>query len=131
MTQHVRNAHKLSERGMPNDGPDSSHLVALCDAAEVTDDTPVRIEGSDVVYAVFALEGAYFVMDDLCNHGPGSLAEGFIEGCEVECPFHQGKFDIRTGCATAAPCVDPQRIWTAHVVDGKICIDPSERRFGG
>lgn len=112
---------------MPND---ASNLIALCDAAAVEEDAPVAVPSADITYAVFRLGDDFFVMDDICNHGPGSLCEGFIEDGQVECPFHQGRFDIRTGAATLAPCVDPQRIWTAHVVDGKICIDPSERRIG-
>lgn len=103
-------------------------LTALCDASEVDEDTPVRAEVAGEAYAVFFVEGAYYVTQDLCTHGPGSLAEGFVEGCEIECPFHQGKFDIRTGTPTAAPCTEPLRTWSAKLVDGKICIDPSERR---
>lgn len=110
---------------------DGKELLALCGAAEVTEDTPVRVAGPDMDYAVFTLDGAFFVTQDLCTHGPGSLAEGFVEGSEIECPFHQGRFDIRTGLPTAAPCSEPLRIWTPQVVDGRVCIDPAEQRVGG
>jgi ethylbenzene dioxygenase ferredoxin subunit len=104
---------------------DSTRL-ALCDSSEVSVDEPVRCERHGVAYAVFVLEGNYYVLNDMCSHGPGSLSEGYVEGCEVECPFHQGRFDIRTGQPTAAPCSKPVRSWTAHVVEGRIEIDPSE-----
>ncbi|MFT8245862.1 non-heme iron oxygenase ferredoxin subunit [Roseomonas sp. BN140053] len=103
-------------------------LVALCDAAEVSEDTPVRADVAGESFAVFLLEGEFYVTQDLCTHGPGSLSEGFVEGCEIECPFHQGKFDIRTGAATYAPCTEALRTWSARLVDGKVCIDPSEQR---
>lgn len=103
-------------------------LLPLCDAADVAEDTPVRAEAGGQAYAVFLLEGRFYVTQDLCTHGPGSLAEGYVEGCEVECPFHQGRFDIRTGAPTAPPCSEPLRTWSARLVDGKVCIDPTEQR---
>jgi nitrite reductase/ring-hydroxylating ferredoxin subunit len=103
-------------------------LVALCDAADVTPDMPLQVVVADVAYAVFNLDGHFHATQDQCTHGPGSLAEGFIMGCEIECPFHQGRFDIRTGRATAAPCTEALRVWTVHVIDGRLCIDPAEYR---
>ena len=52
-------------------------------------------------------------------------------GTEIECPFHQGRFDIRTGCATAAPCTQALRTWTVHTIDGQLCIDPTGVSGGG
>jgi nitrite reductase/ring-hydroxylating ferredoxin subunit len=103
-------------------------LVALCDAADVTPDMSLRVEVADSAYAVFNLDGHFFATQDQCTHGPGSLAEGFVIGAEIECPFHQGRFDIRTGRATAAPCTQALRIWTVHIIDGRLCIDPAEYR---
>jgi nitrite reductase/ring-hydroxylating ferredoxin subunit len=104
----------------------SRRLVALCAAADVEPDTPVRVVRDNVAYAVFSLDGQFYVTQDHCTHGPGSLAEGFVMGTEIECPFHQGRFDIRTGQPTAAPCIDALRTWTVHVIDGQLCIDMGE-----
>ena len=103
-------------------------LVALCDTADVTPDMPLRVVVAEVAYAVFNLDGHFYATQDQCTHGPGSLAEGFLMGAEIECPFHQGRFDIRTGRATAAPCTQALRIWTVHTIDGRLCIDPAEYR---
>lgn len=108
-----------------------SDLLTLCAAEDVTEDTPVRVETAGMDYAVFTLGGEFFVTQDLCTHGPGSMAEGYVEGDEIECPFHQGRFDIRTGVPTSPPCTEPLRTWTAMVVDGKVCIDPTEQRSAG
>ena len=103
-------------------------LAVLCDATAVAPDAPALAERDGARYAVFAVAGRYYVTQDACTHGPGSLAEGFVEGEEVECPFHQGRFHIPTGRPSAAPCTVALRVWTAHLVDGKICIDPEERK---
>jgi nitrite reductase/ring-hydroxylating ferredoxin subunit len=106
----------------------SHRLVALCAAADVEPDTPVRVLQDNVAYAVFSLNGQFYVTQDHCTHGPGSLAEGFVMGTEIECPFHQGRFDIRTGQPTGAPCTEALRIWTVHVIEGQLFIDPAEHR---
>ena len=103
-------------------------LVALCRVDDVDEEIPIRAERDGVDYAVFTRAGAYYVTHDLCTHGPGLMSEGYIEGEEVECPFHQGRFNFITGEPTLAPCTEPLRTWTAHIVDGQVCIDPSEIR---
>lgn len=106
----------------------SPSLVPLCAAADVSEDQPRQVERDGITYAVFQVGDAYYVTADQCTHGPGYLSEGAVIGTEVECPFHQGRFDLRTGAPTAPPCFEPIRVWTAHLVDGAICIAPEERR---
>ena len=48
--------------------------------------------------------------------------EGFLEGHEIECPFHQGRFDVRTGEATLAPCAEPIRSYPVKVEAGRVWI---------
>lgn len=117
---------------MPADAHISDiRLVALCAASAVQPDAPVRVVHGGQAYAVFCVEGQFFVTQDQCTHGPGSLAEGFVMGTEIECPFHQGRFDIRTGEATAAPCTVALRTWTVRAIEGQLHIDPDEHRGVG
>ena len=90
----------------------------------------MRADAAGGPYAVFQVEGRYYVTEDNCTHGPGSLSEGYMDGATVECPFHQGCFDVRNGEPTAPPCSVPIRTWTPKLRDGKIFIDPSEQRHG-
>jgi nitrite reductase/ring-hydroxylating ferredoxin subunit len=102
-------------------------LVLLCQASDVTEDTPVKssIAGEDV--AVFQVGEDYYITANLCTHGPGELSDGFVEGDEIECPFHQGKFSILTGLPTAPPCTVPLKTWTAELKDGAIYASPTPR----
>jgi nitrite reductase/ring-hydroxylating ferredoxin subunit len=102
----------------------SGNLVALCAASDVTEDAPRQVECQGETYAVFQCGDDYFVTQDQCTHGPGFLSEGAVIGHEIECPFHQGRFDLRTGTPTAPPCFEPIRVFAVHLVDGNICIDP-------
>ena len=89
--------------------------IALCSKGEIGTGQAIRIEKNGLVLAVFNLEGEYYVTDDACTHGPGSLSEGCINGHEVECDFHNGAFDIRTGAVTAAPCMVPVKTYRTVV----------------
>ncbi len=97
-------------------------LTFLCSVDDVDPDYPARAEIDGFAYAVFKVGEDYFVTQDLCTHGPGSLAEGFVEGEEIECPFHQGRFNICTGAPTAAPCTIPLKTWKPLIRDGGVWI---------
>jgi anthranilate 1,2-dioxygenase ferredoxin subunit len=98
-------------------------LTRLCATSDVSEDLPFRAEVGDTAYAVFQLGDRYYVTADQCTHGPGLMSDGYVEGCEVECPFHQGRFDLRTGACTSPPCEIPLQVWTPVVEDDAIFID--------
>ena len=56
-------------------------------------------------------EGEYYATSIMCTHGQASLAEGYLDGYEIERPLHQGLFDIRTGEAVGAPCTEAIRTY--------------------
>lgn len=102
----------------------STALIKLCDLEDVDEDEPYQAEVDGFAYAVFRVGDLIFVTADLCSHGPGSLSEGHVEDFQVVCPFHQGKFDIRTGEATGAPCEFAIRTWTPAILEDGVYIDP-------
>jgi nitrite reductase/ring-hydroxylating ferredoxin subunit len=110
---------------------DDTRLTALCAAVDVDDDIPVRVESRGTPFAVFRRGGRHYITQDACAHGPGSLAEGFVDGDEIECPFRQGRFHIPTGCPSTPPCTVPLRVWEAHVFGGNVCIDLDAGRAEG
>jgi nitrite reductase/ring-hydroxylating ferredoxin subunit len=97
--------------------------LELCQAADVADGTALKVETEGLILAVFNVEGEYYVLDDTCTHGPGSLSEGYIEGDVVECNFHNGQFNIRTGEVVLPPCMIPMKTYPTRVEDGKVYIE--------
>jgi nitrite reductase/ring-hydroxylating ferredoxin subunit len=100
-----------------------SRRLDLCSTADVAPGTALKVEIEDLALAVFNVDGEFFVTDDACTHGPGSLSEGNVEGDVVECNFHGGQFNIRTGEVVGPPCMVPIKTYPATVVDGKITIE--------
>lgn len=76
--------------------------------------------------AVFRTEdGELYALDDTCTHQDASLADGWLEGCEVECPLHASRFDLRTGTVDAPPAKRGVRTHAVAVTDGEIWLTPS------
>src|SRR5438045_7663878 len=97
--------------------------LELCNTDELSEGTALKVEQGDLALAVFNVGGVFYVMNDLCTHGPGSLSEGYIEGDMVECNFHQGQFNIRTGEVMAPPCLIAQKVYAVTIEDGKVVIE--------
>lgn len=67
-----------------------------------------------VPLAVYEVSGAYFVTLDRCTHAQARLSEGYLEGFLIECPLHQGLFDVRTGEVKGPPCTEPLRTFAVR-----------------
>ena len=107
--------------------------IRLCSVSEVASGSALKVETHGLTLAVFNLDGGFYVTDDACTHGPGSLSEGFVDGDCVECNFHQGLFNIRTGAVVQPPPIVPIRTYPAAVEDGEVYIDydPAAADGGG
>lgn len=71
-------------------------------------------------------DGEFFAIDDTCTHQDASLADGWLEGCEVECPLHASRFDLRTGAVDAPPAKRPVRTHEVSIIDGEVYITLSD-----
>lgn len=117
--------------GSAMEHPDISNAGAaalrLCavDAVEEGEALRVALDGLPPL-AVYRVDGEFYVSDDTCSHGEASLAEGFVEGTQVECPWHSGRFCLKTGAALTFPAITPIRVYAAIVKDGAVFIRPED-----
>lgn len=101
-------------------------LIDVCAVADVPEGEVRKVEAEGLTLAVFNVGGEFFVTEDHCTHGPGSLSEGWLSGHEIECDFHQGCFDVRTGEVTSPPPMIPVKTY-AVVLDGdRVRIEPGD-----
>lgn len=104
-------------------------MIPVCPLGELPPGEAVRIV-TDVPIAVFNVDGELFAVDDTCTHQDASLADGWLEGCLIECPLHASRFDLRTGQVTGPPAKRPIRTHTVSVRDGTVFVIPSAATFG-
>jgi len=99
-------------------------LIEICSESDVSEGQGHQVIAGDLEVAVFRVNDRVYVIDDACTHGPGRLSEGEQDGDIIECNFHNGAFNIRTGEVVAPPCMVPIRTYYTEVRDGRIWIDP-------
>jgi len=80
----------------------------------------VLVAGREI--ALYDLDGTVCATDDICTHAYARLSDGWFDRGEIECPLHAGRFDPRTGKATAPPCVDDLKTYPARVEAGEIQV---------
>lgn len=80
----------------------------------------VQIDGESI--CIVNIKGKYYAIGNICTHEGGPLADGTLEGYEVECPWHASKFDVRTGEVTAPPASEPERVYQIKVDGNNILI---------
>ncbi len=110
------------------EAPDET--IPLCPVREIPPGTARKVALADGrVVAVFNVDNQWYVTDDMCTHGAASLSEeGELHGHVVECGWHFGAFDVRTGAAVAAPCTTPLRTYPVEIRDAMVCLARSDRR---
>jgi len=72
--------------------------------------------------AVFDTAEGVFVTSALCSHAGADLCHGYFDGLRIECPLHQGLFDVRNGKAAGAPAVRPIKAFETRVTGGIVQI---------
>ena len=76
--------------------------------------------GRDIV--LYLQDGAVYATDNLCTHGQARLCDGFLDGYEIECPLHQGKFDVRSGKALCEPLASDVQTFPIKIEDGHVFV---------
>lgn len=80
----------------------------------------VQVDGESI--CIVNVEGKYYAIGNICTHEGGPLADGTLEGYEVECPWHASKFDVRTGEVTNPPASEPEPVYQIKVDGNNILI---------
>ena len=86
----------------------------------IDDVTGVEAGGRDL--AIYVVGTDVYATDNLCTHGQARLCDGFLDGHEIECPLHQGKFDVRDGRPLCEPVTEAVRSYPVKVEGGRVFV---------
>lgn len=100
--------------------------VRVCTLTELSSGEARRLDLNPPVAVFHTDDGELYAIDDTCTHQDASLADGWLEGCEVECPLHASRFDLRTGKVDAPPAKKPVRTHEVSVDGGDVYITLSD-----
>jgi 3-phenylpropionate/trans-cinnamate dioxygenase ferredoxin subunit len=83
------------------------------------------LTGTDEPISLFRDDdGTYYALDDTCSHEDASLAEGWVEAGEVECPLHATRFCLADGRPMCLPATRPVATHRIEVRDGDVILFP-------
>lgn len=94
----------------------------VCSASALEPGEALQFADADPPVAVFNVDGEFLAIDDTCTHDKYSLADGYIEGDEVECSWHFAKFCLRTGAALTAPATVGVRTYPVEVAGDDVLV---------
>jgi 3-phenylpropionate/trans-cinnamate dioxygenase ferredoxin component len=112
-----------------NDLDPGAQMILVCPATALPPGEATRVAAEDPI-AVFNVDGDFYAIDDTCTHQDASLADGWLDGCAVECPLHASCFDLRTGKVSGPPAKTPVRTHRVVVQDGMVYVQPGTTADG-
>ena len=78
----------------------------------------------DVPVLLIRIGDDYFAIEDICSHDGQPLTDGPIDDCEITCPRHGARFDVKTGAALCMPATEPIATFDVEVRDSGIYLMP-------
>ncbi len=103
-----------------------NEFMVVAKVAQLKDNSMINVvaEGEEILLAKIA--GEVYALDDCCTHALGMLSMGELHAdtCEVQCPIHEGRFDLRTGEVTAPPAEEPVPAYVVRIEGDDILVGP-------
>ena len=116
-------ARQASQVVVSEAAPDGEGWLEVCDLSLLLPGEMLRFEHRGQSYALYRTQiGQLFASDSKCTHGNAQLAEGFLQGACIECPKHNGRFDIRTGAVLRPPPRVALKTYEMRERDGKVLL---------
>jgi nitrite reductase/ring-hydroxylating ferredoxin subunit len=102
-------------------------LVRVAERAELIAGERKVIEHGEHEVLVLALNDCIYAVGNVCTHDEVWLDDGILhpDSCEIECPMHEGRFDLRTGEATHGPAEDPVPTYPVRIVGDEVFVEVS------
>ncbi len=101
---------------------DSTNWIDALGADELPADDVMGLVVAGREIALYTVGEAVYATDNACTHGDARLCDGWLEGHEIECPLHQGKFDVRDGRPLCDPATEPLRRYPVRIEGGRVFL---------
>ncbi|MEK8027439.1 MocE family 2Fe-2S type ferredoxin [Pseudaquabacterium rugosum] len=99
-----------------------SQWIAVGAYDDIEEEDLIRFDHEGRTFAVYRVDGQVYATDGLCTHEQVHLCDGLVMEHVIECPKHNGRFDIRDGRALGAPVCVNLKTWPAKVEGGQVWI---------
>ena len=96
---------RQSESGFTSHAvPDNEGWIEVCAGADLRPADAIRFDHDKQTFALYRdAEGALYATDGFCTHGNTHLGDGLVIGKMIECPKHNGRFNLADGSPARPP----------------------------
>lgn len=104
--------------------PDAAGWIEVCAASDLGTEDVIRFDHARKTYALIRdAEGALYATDGICTHGNTHLADGLVKGKIIECPKHNGRFNLKDGSPARVPICRGLATWPIEERAGRIWLN--------
>ena len=101
----------------------NSGFIRVAQITDVKEGTAKVFTVGEVRIALCNVEEKFYAIADICTHDGGPLGEGELDDCQIECPRHGARFDVRTGKALCLPAVINVPTYPVEVRDSEVFVN--------
>ena len=112
--------------------PDAEGWVEVCAQADLGKEDVLRFDHGRKTFALIRdAENRLYATDGICTHGNNHLAEGLVKGGIIECPKHNGRFNLADGSPARAPICRGLATYPIEVRNGRIYLNVAKAGGAG
>lgn len=100
----------------------SDNWIDATSVEDVPEDDVIGLVVAGREIAFYSVGGEICATDNICTHGQARLCEGFLLDDEIECPLHQGRFNVRSGEPTCEPATEAIRTYPIKIEGGRVFV---------
>jgi glycine betaine catabolism B len=100
----------------------SEDFVNAADTKDIQPSQMKEVEVNSEKVCLANVEGKYYAIGNVCTHLGGPLAQGKLEGYEVQCPWHGSRFDITTGKVVRPPAMRLEPTYEIKIENDNILL---------
>ena len=96
--------------------------IYVCDKIDIDFEDLKRFDHGDKTFCIYNIKDGFYATDGMYTHEDVHLEDGLVTDDEIECPMHQGIFNIKTGAVIQDPPCDSLKTYDVKVDGEKIYI---------
>ncbi len=96
--------------------------IDVLSSSDLPTDDVISVSVGEKEIAIYTVGDAIYATANICTHGRARLCDGFLDGHEIECPLHQGKFDVRNGKPLCEPVAEALSCYPIKVEEGRVYL---------
>jgi glycine betaine catabolism B len=106
----------------------SEEFAKVADVKDIQPSQMKEVEVNEEKICLANVEGKYYAIGNICTHLGGPLAQGKLEGYEVQCPWHGSRFDIRTGRVARPPAMRSEPTYEIKIEEDNILLKKRDKQ---